>query len=128
EPVDRRGLRLRQRARAAVGLGGAGVARALLVLVPAAGVVAVRVDAVLVVAVDAVAVVVAQRLAPQAVRARLARAAQVVGRTGAAGEGEVVAVGVLDRDEPDLRLLEQRGDVGVVRVIAETLHLAARRV
>ena len=88
---ERLGLRLRGRPRAAVGLGrGVGV-RSLVVVVPARREVPVRVHAV-----DGgdlpVAVVVAQVLPPEPVL-RV--------------EGEVVAVGVRDQDEPQLAVLHQ---------------------
>ena len=96
------GLGVRVRA-AVVGVGGVR-ARALLVERPLLGEVAVRVDAVGRVAVDPVVVVVAQRLAPQAVGARLARAADLDGGALAARERVVVAVRVLDGQEPQLGL------------------------
>ena len=121
EAVDGEVLGLRERVRAAVGAGGEVVAGALFVDAALGRVVAVRVHAVLVVAVDAVGVVVAQRLAPEAVVVLCADAvvAHLVLVAEAAGEGEVVAVRVLDRQEPQLARLDEFLDLRVVLVLGE---------
>ena len=109
EAVDGQVLGLRQRVRAAVGLRTEGVRGAFLVDAALGRVVAVRVDAVLVVAVDAVGVVVADGLAPEAVVVGGADAVVARDLRGAeaAGEGEVVAVRVLDRQEPEFTRLDE---------------------
>ena len=121
EAVDGQVLGLRQRVRAAVGLRAEGVRGAFLVDAALGRVVAVRVDAVLVVAVDAVRVVVADGLAPEAVVVGGADAVVARDLRGAeaAGEGEVVAVRVLDRQEPELTRLDELADLRVVLVLGE---------
>ena len=107
ERVQRARLGLRPRAGAAEGLAARVVRRALVVVAPLRREVAVEVDAVARGDLP-VAVVVAQVLAPQAL---------------AVLEREVVAVGVGDREEPELVLVDQPPDrrIGVVAV-DEVVH------
>ena len=111
QAVDRPGLGLRGGTGSPVGLTARLGRRALVVVAPLGREVAVEVDAV-VGGDPAVAVVVAQVLAPQPV---------------AGCEREVVAVGVGDRDEPQLGRVDQLGDrrvgaVAVDDVVGEAAH------
>ena len=127
QAVEREVLGLRQRVRTAIGLAAGLVGGALLIDRALGRIVPVRVDAVALaalgrLAVDPVAVVVAQRLAPEPVAGGLVRPAQMVGRADAAGERVVVAVGVLDRHEPELGPGQQVGDPRVVLVLDHPPH------
>ncbi|GAA3422727.1 hypothetical protein GCM10018952_76750 [Streptosporangium vulgare] len=106
EGVDGHGLRLGLRLRAPVGLARRVVGGALVVVAPLVVEVTVQVDAVGAGEL-AVAVVVAEVLAPEAV---------------VPGEGVVVAVGVGDRDEPELDGVDQLGDLGVGAVTVQIVE------
>ena len=103
QAVERLGLRLGVRSRATVGVAGRVRRGALVVIAPLDREVPVQVHAVA----DgdlAVSVVVAHVLAPQPV---------------ALGEGEVVPVGVGDREEPQFGGVHQFGDLGVRAVVVQ---------
>ena len=103
QAVERPGLGLRSRARPAEGLAGGCGRRSFVVVGPLRREVPVEVDAVAHVG-PAVAVVVAQVLAPQPV---------------AGGEAVVIAVGVGDRDEPQLGRVDQLGEFTVAAVAVD---------
>ncbi len=110
QALDRRRLGLGVRARAAIGLGGGVVGRALLVEAPVRREVPVRVDAVAQ-RPHAVVVVVAHVLAPQAVAGR---------------ERELVAVRVGDADEPQLARVDERRD-GLGRDVRDRVAVVVDR-
>ena len=110
ELLDRLGLGLGVRARPAIGLRQEVVAGALVVVAPVGGVVAVDVDAVDGLAAHAVGVVVVHVLAPQAVAGR---------------ERVLVAVRVVDADEPQLARVDE---LGGDRAVRRGLAVVAREV